>query len=1478
MVMTIAKITAGDGYLYLLRHTARGDGTASPEAKDNDGKHRDATAYYTANGNPPGHWTGRGAPLLGLRDQEVTEDHMRNLFGTGSHPDAQHMISEYLKEHVRANMTGRQLTELREQAIRHATLGQRFPQYETLDAFQNRVDARLETIREQTGREPTEAEIRKARADESRRQRAAVAGFDLVFSPVKSAALLWAVDTRPEVRDAIRQAHQDAMKQSLDLIEDHAAFTRTGTGGVAQIETNGLAAAAFEHWDSRAGDPNLHTHVAVSSKVQGTDGKWRSLDARTLYRIAIAASETYNTAFETYLTASLGVTFVPRPDTVNGREPVREIGGVPLAMIEHFSRRRAEIERRYDTLLHEYREQNHHEPPAATAYKLAQQATLETRPGKQPPRSLRDRQAAWREELAGRFGTGALDRLMQAVPSSRAEAVTPAQVPFPDLHAMAERLVASVAYRRSTWTRWNARAEAERMLRTDLPGMTPGQHTDFAEILTDLAIDGGLSVCVEAPLQTTEPPELRRSDGESVFTEHGAGRFTSEAVLDAEERLLDATRVPTVNGLAAPAVAAAIDGFEATSGTGLDPGQRALVTAFATDDRLLLAGIGPAGAGKTTAMRAYASVLRQAGHRLIPLATSAASADILGRELSLPAENLHKFLYEWTGGRAAAKLRTGDSVPADLRPFTVKPGDVILVDEAGMAGTFPLDTLVSIATVRGATVRLLGDHRQLSAVESGGALRLVAAQPGTPELTLLHRFNDPEEAGATLRIRTGHGSAVDWYAASGRIRSGSRDAMARAAYDGWKADMLTGKTTLMAASDGTDVTELSAQARADRVAAGQVETSGVLLRDGNLAGAGDWIVTRHNDRRLSVCGGTNWVKNGDAWHVEQRRDDGSLVVKNMDHGGRVLLPADYVAAHVQLLYATTAHRAQGSTVDTAHPLVVPGMTREMLYVLASRAKDKTTLYVAVHEQQPFDNDDRTDQALLDPDARAAHEVLLTIVATEGAALSATETIETAQEEAESLARLVPEYRHAAHQDADGRYRAAANEVFGERDAQELTGDSAWGAVVRRLYDAEADGWHPATLLKIAADERELGTADSVAEVMSWRIDAIVKDTAVPPKPGASAESPAAAKARLADITATALGPRYSAQARSEAAWPALIAALRRAEAAGHDPGDVLAGTAEAHELRTARSISELLAWRVSQRADDAALTGTGDGAGPEMARGVRDKGVLPWVTRPPAGPAAPGTMPAYLADTADLISARVGELADRAIRERPAWMSMLGQQPRDPELRAKWCRHVAVIAAYRDQHMVTADDPRQVLGPYPQHGHAGHKPYWHAAESVLGARQVAGLDRGPGRDAMNATTAQVLADIYRALPQDERAAIAATVAAKEGILWLGDRDNPDEDAVVQPVYADQLSMILTTRGHLNPPEPARNGTRAQLDEPVEASLIRRGRGSGTSRSTDARQQTAPSRTTRAEGQTPGVRLPLQHPETVPHRPAPFPQR
>ena len=366
------------------------------------------------------------------------------------------------------------------------------------------------------------------------------------------------------------------------------------------------------------------------------------------------------------------------------------------------------------------------------------------------------------------------------------------------------------------------------------------------------------------------------------------------------------------------------------------------------------------------------------------------------------------------------------------------------------------------------------------------------------------------------------------------------------------------------------------------------------------------------------------------------------------------------------------------------------MTREALYVLATRARESTVFYVATHDL-PFDEDARVDQVRYDPRQYAAREILLNILATEGAPLSATETITTAQEEAGSLSTLVPRYLHAAHEDAAARYRAAAVTALGAAGGRELAADPAWGAVVRRLFDAEGDGWDPARLLATVAAKRELASADSVAEVIAWRIDAFLDGNPGPPQPvdispesplptGGSMPAPACpayestgeARERLTALAVATLGGELAERAQAEAAWPALIAALRRAENAGYDPADALTRTATARELRTARNVSEVLAWRINRHLaahsaapadagttpNDTTMTTTNapitttestapaDGQDHAPARQAAADGsvaapLLPWVPGPrqvPAdGEAAPLT--AYLGDAAALITA-----------------------------------------------------------------------------------------------------------------------------------------------------------------------------------------------------------------------------------------------
>lgn len=87
-------------------------------------------------------------------------------------------------------------------------------------------------------------EYQRLIATEARRERRPIAGYDLVFTPVRSVSLLWALGGL-EVRAEVEAAHREAVTATIGGVERHAAFTRTGHGGTAQVDTTGSVCAAF---------------------------------------------------------------------------------------------------------------------------------------------------------------------------------------------------------------------------------------------------------------------------------------------------------------------------------------------------------------------------------------------------------------------------------------------------------------------------------------------------------------------------------------------------------------------------------------------------------------------------------------------------------------------------------------------------------------------------------------------------------------------------------------------------------------------------------------------------------------------------------------------------------------------------------------------------------------------------------------------------------------------------------------------------------------------------------------------------------------------------------------------------------------------------------------------------------------------------------------------------------------------------------
>ena len=376
-----------------------------------------------------------------------------------------------------------------------------------------------------------------------------------------------------------------------------------------------------------------------------------------------------------------------------------------------------------------------------------------------------------------------------------------------------------------------------------------------------------------------EPEALRRVDGSSVYTVAGADLYTSQRILDAERRLVAAAGRRDGSAVDESAVDLALLEMAANR-TALDAGQASLVRQMCTSGARLQLAIAPAGAGKTTAMRALTLAWTQDGGQVIGLAPSAAAAAVLGEQTGIRADTLAKLTWS---------LRHGD-LPDWAA--AVGPSTLVIIDEAGMADTLSLDAAVQFAIDRGASVRLVGDDQQLAAIGAGGVLRDIKHTHGALHLAELHRFTNPAEAAASLALREGNPTALNFYLDHGRVHVGDIAKTTEDAFTAWVSDRAAGLDAIMLAPTRELVAELNRRARdhrLDHVPAGRE----VRLADGNQASVGDVIITRSNDRRLRLTA-TDWVKNGDRWTITRIGRHGDLTVRHNRSQLTVRLPADYV--------------------------------------------------------------------------------------------------------------------------------------------------------------------------------------------------------------------------------------------------------------------------------------------------------------------------------------------------------------------------------------------------------------------------------------------------------------------------------------------------------------------------------------------------------------------------------------------------------
>jgi len=564
------------------------------------------------------------------------------------------------------------------------------------------------------------------------------------------------------------------------------------------------------------------------------------------------------------------------------------------------------------------------------------------------------------------------------------DVLPPTDLPRADVHARAEQLVAHA------------------LSHPELVGVTPADVVDA-------------------------PAELRRRDGSSVYEQPERQRWALRTTIDQEAWLLDVAAEPRSHEPAGG------DVEEAITAHGLGADQEGAVRELLGSQRRVGLLVGPAGAGKTRTLRAVVSAWQHGGADVLGLTVSQSAAGVLAAEAQVRAENTTKWLYETRRGN-----------------WRLPDGALVLVDEASMVSTPDLVEIVEQARRAGGKVLLVGDPAQLAAIHIGGAFDLLAERHGAARLREIRRFAETWEADASLQLRRRDPAALAEYAMRGRIHGGATSRIETELFDAWRTDALATdrkgrRSVLMIVTTNEQAAVLAERARHALLEAGAV-TDGptVRLRD-NVASVGDHIVTRRNERRLRTSS-RGWVVNGDVWTVVQTYPDGAADVRRHSDGSTLTLPADYLAEHCHLAYATTAHRAQGMTVDVCHAAVTAETSHEQLYVAATRGRNGNHLGVVVDSDRDIVRDRE--------DLPAPEEILARVLQRRDPdRLSAHQVIEDSLHEIASLARLGAMFEDAARTATDQWLR----ETLTARGFFAATDDPQWPSLVSRAREVALAG-------------------------------------------------------------------------------------------------------------------------------------------------------------------------------------------------------------------------------------------------------------------------------------------------------------------------------------------------------------------------------------------------------------------------------------
>jgi conjugative relaxase-like TrwC/TraI family protein len=724
--------------------------------------------------------------------------------------------------------------------------------------------------------------------------RNAVPAFDVVLRPTKSVSILYGVGD-PATGRAVLQAHHAGLGEAVGYLDGHLGGRR-GHGGHEHVSGQGVLAVGFDHRTSRESDPLLHTHLVIANRVQGSDGRWTALDGRDLYRHRLAADAIYRATYQRELSRTLGVEWTAADSHGN-----RELAGMPEELVRGFSKRAGQIDAELDRLVADGRERTP---------RLVKWTVQATRKAKQheAPDTLYGR---WRAEAAERGHDP--DTLIREVTDRTPDRDQDRTVSADVAGRLLDRLAGPDGLT----------ATASTFARPDVlvalgAGLAGAGRTELEELTDRFLAERAVSVVADRALEER--------------------RWSTPDLLAVEQRLVTTATGRTGEQTAVVSHEAVREALAAHSTAGQD--QQAMVRDVCQGGHGVAVVVGRPGTGKTFALGIIRHAWQLDGYRLLAAAPTGIAAMSLHGEGFEEVPTCDRLLGDLDLGQEQLDART-----------------VLVIDEAGMVGSRKFTRLLDYAQQAQAKVVLVGDDRQLAAIDAGGGFRALRLRLGASELTENRRQHQAWEREALELVRSGLvEEAVAAYQAHDRVvAADSKPAATLALLQDWwtawqQADHDPSQEVIVLAARRAEVDRLNTACQELLAARGRLGQERLQVEDRQLA-VGDRVVCGHNAiGELGVANGSR----GTITALDPHARTLTLQFDGQD-AKEVTLPRFYLDGRrqgernrrVDLAYATTGHRAQGLTRGRALVRLTGTEDVNWLYVQLSRARQDTRLYAVV---------------------------------------------------------------------------------------------------------------------------------------------------------------------------------------------------------------------------------------------------------------------------------------------------------------------------------------------------------------------------------------------------------------------------------------------------------------------------------------------------------------------------------------------------